>query len=112
MWLTKDEKETLVFYYRKWANESSSFPFKEPFDERVHICLRDRDLIIFDIGGARVSLTHEGIRLGQIYNSWWSRSNLWYTEYIKHHWICVIYGFLFGIISGLLIKWLSSKIFG
>jgi hypothetical protein len=59
-----------------------------------------------------ITLTLDGYDLGRKYNCWWSRSNLWYSEYLKHHWICVIVGFLCGIVSGLLIKWLSSKIFG
>ncbi len=112
MWLPKNEKETLAFYYQNFLAGKSSFPYKKPFDDRTHICLRDQDLIIFDIEMGLVSLTRKGIELGHIYNSWWSRSNLWYTEYIKHHWICVIASFLCGIISGLLIKWLATFLIG
>lgn len=54
---------------------------------------------------AGISLTMEGYDLARKYNSWWSRSNLWYTEYIKHHWICVVAGFLGGILS----HWLLSR---
>ncbi len=48
-----------------------------------------------------------GLDLGRKYCSLWKRSNLWYAEYIKHHWIWVIVSFLGGIIGGLLINWLS-----
>jgi hypothetical protein len=49
----------------------------------------------------------EGLDLARKYSSWWSRSNLWYSEYIRYHWICVIVAFMAGIIGGLLINWLS-----
>jgi len=55
-----------------------------------------------------IALTIEGYDLGRKYCSWWKRSNLWYAEYIKHHWIWVIVSFLGGIIGGLLINWLSK----
>jgi hypothetical protein len=109
MWLPKDERKTLVFYYHKWVAGSSSFPFKDPWDESVHLRLRDRDLILLDIdiAGGRVSLTPEGRRLGQGYDSWWFRSNLWYTEYVKNHWICVVCSFLGGVLATLFVQWLS-----
>ena len=108
MWLTKDERKTLVFYYETWSGGCSSFPFQEPFDQDVHVRLREQGMILFDIDstGGRVSLTHDGIDLGRRYKSWWLRSNPWYTEYIKYHWICVVGSFGFGILS----HWLLSKI--
>jgi hypothetical protein len=114
MWLPKDERRRLAFYYHKWVGGSSSFPFERPFDEAVHLHLRDRRLIVLDlnIAGGRLSLTPEGISLGQKYNSWWSRSNLWYTEYIKHHWICVVGSFLTGIVSGILATLLVQLLSG
>jgi hypothetical protein len=110
MWLPKNERETLVFYYQKRVAGSSSFPCKEPMDESIDRYLRERGLIETDVlaGKKLVSLTSEGFCLGQKYNSWWSRSNLWYSEYIKNHWIWLILSFLGGVISGLLIKWLSA----
>ena len=108
MWLPKDERKTLVFYYHEWLAGRSSFQLEKPWNEGVHIRLRDRDLIKDDleIPGGRVSLTPEGRRLGQKYDSWWLHSNLWYTEYIKHHWICVVGSFLTGILATLLVQWL------
>lgn len=112
MWLQKNERKTLAFYYQNFLAGMSSFPCKEPMDERVDRRLRDHGLIVTDIVNGphahmRVSLTPEGIRLGQIYNSWWLRSNLWYAEYIKNHWIWIIVSFLAGILGGVLVNWLS-----
>jgi hypothetical protein len=110
MWLPKDEREILLFYYRQFASGRIPLQTKKPWDEGLHFRLSNRDLINITAVPAAliIHLTPEGIRLGRIYNSWWLRSNLWYTEYLKHHWICVIAGFLCGIASGLMIKWLSS----
>jgi hypothetical protein len=57
---------------------------------------------------AGISLTTEGYDLARKYNSWWSRSNLWYSEYIKYHWICVVGSFVSGILATLLVQWLSG----
>jgi len=113
MWLPKDEKETLIFYYRQWAAGNIPFPPKKPWDDGVHLRLGNRDLITVEYVNniPLVTLTPEGIRLGQIYNSWWSRSNLWYAEHIKDHWFWLILSFLGGIIGAVLVNWLS-KIFG
>jgi hypothetical protein len=114
MGLPKDERKTLAFYYQNFLAGKSSFKCKEPMDEVVDRHLRDRGLIKVDIDFlattklSQISLTPEGIRLGQKYNSWWLRSNLWYEEHLKNHWIWVIIGFLGGVISGLLIKWLAT----
>jgi hypothetical protein len=106
MWLPKDEKDLLNYYYKKWIAGSSSFPHRKPLDEKSHLHLRDLDLIKFD--EIRVSLTPNGLHLGQIYNSWWLRSNLWYMEHIKNHWILVIIAFVVGVISTLLVNWISK----
>ena len=111
MWLTKDERETLVFYYKKWDTGGSSFLCRKPMDEGMDRRLRDQRLIITDISEAendiRVSLTPEGRRLGKIYSrSWWVWSGLWFAEY-KDHWFWLILGFLGGIIGALLVNWLS-----
>ncbi len=115
MSLQKNERKTLVFYYQNFLAGMSSFPCKEPMDERVDRRLRDRGLIVTDIVNGphahmRVSLTREGIRLGEIYNSWWLRSNLWYAEYIKNHWIYLIGSFIAGIVATLITQWLSKAI--
>lgn len=55
-----------------------------------------------------ISLTITGYDLGRKYNSRWLRIKLWYAEYIKDHPIWVIVGFLCGVISTLLINWLST----
>lgn len=59
----------------------------------------------------RITLTLTGYALGRKYNSWWLCSNLWYTEYIKNHWIWLVIAFLGGILSTLLVNWLTS-VFG
>jgi len=109
MWLPKDEKETLVFYYRQFAAGKIPPTPKQPLDEGVHSRLNHRNLIDITYVNHRplVTLTPEGIRLGQIYNSWWLRSNLWYAEHIKNHWIWLIVSFFGGVVGGLLINWLS-----
>lgn len=110
MWLPKDEKETLLFYYRQFAVGKIPIQTKNPWNEGVHFSLSHRGLInITAVPSALfITLTPEGILLGQKYNSWWLRSNLWYEEHLKNHWIWVIIGFLGGVISGLLIKWLAT----
>ena len=111
MWLTKDERETLVFYYKEWNTGGSSFLCRKPMDEGMDRRLRDQRLIITEISETendiRVSLTPEGRRLGKIYSrSWWVYSGLWFAEY-KDHWFWLILSFLGGIIGALLVNWLS-----
>jgi hypothetical protein len=110
MSLPKDEKDLLNYYYKRWIAGSSSFPHRKPFDEKGHLHLRDLGLIKFD--EMRVSLTPDGLHLGQVYNSWWLWIKLWYDEYIKNHpiWLIVscIVGYIAGIISVLLVNWLSE----
>ncbi len=110
MLLPKNERKLLISYYRTWIAGKSSFSFEKPLDEAAHLHLRDLRLIVidFNIPGGRISLTAEGINLAQKYTSWWSRSNLWYAEYIKNHWIWIIVSFLSGLLGGLLINWLSG----
>jgi len=110
MRLPKDERETLVFYYRQFVAGKIPPTLKQPWDDNVHRRLDHRDLINITYVNHRplVTLTQKGIDLGQIYNSWWSHSNLLYEEYIKNHWIWVIGGFVFGIISTLFVQWLSK----
>jgi hypothetical protein len=48
MWLPKDEREALAFYYQAWAAGSSSFLCKKPMDEGVDRRLRDQGLINTD----------------------------------------------------------------
>jgi len=111
MWLTKDERETLVFYYKEWdVGGKSSFLCKKPMNEVMDRRLRDQGLINTDIsdteGDIRVSLTPEGRRLGKIYNkSRFVWSSLWFAEY-KDHWFWFILSFLGGIIGSLLVNWL------
>lgn len=54
-----------------------------------------------------ISLTVRGYDLGMKYNSWWTRSSLWFEEY-KNHWIWLIVSFLGGVIGALLVNWLSK----
>jgi hypothetical protein len=55
-----------------------------------------------------LKFTLNGLDLANKYDNWWSRSNLWYAEHIKNHWIWLILSFLGGVISTLLINWLST----
>jgi hypothetical protein len=120
MWLPKDERKILSFYYQKTDAGSRSYshisdesqPAQIPqisgeIVKQINKRLKSLGLIktqIIDYREIKIELTREGLQLGRIYNSWWLSSKLWYDEYIKYHWICVIVGFLCGIISGLLIK--------
>ncbi|MBN2018620.1 MAG: hypothetical protein JW749_00155 [Sedimentisphaerales bacterium] len=54
-----------------------------------------------------VKLTLTGYDLGRKYNSWLSRSGLWFAEY-KDHWFWLIVSFLGGIIGALIVNWLSK----
>ena len=73
--------------------------------------MTDNTVIPAEAGDSiEVSLTMEGHDLGRKYNCWWLRSNLWYAEYIKNHWIWVIISFFGGILSTLLLQWLSKVI--
>ena len=98
MWLPKNEEETLVFYYRQFAAGKIPLQTKDPWDEKLHFRLGNRGLISINAITYRllITLTPEGIRLGQIYNSWWLRSNLWYAEHIKNHWIWLFICFIVG----------------
>jgi hypothetical protein len=83
-------------------------------DEVADRYLRDLGLIDTDVVNAelRVSLTPEGIRLGEIYNgSWWRRSGLWFAE-CKGHWFWLILSFLVGILGTLLVKAVIWVIWG
>ena len=53
------------------------------------------------------SLTLKGYDLGRKYNSWFSRTGLWFAEY-KDHWFWLLIGFLGGIIGALIVNWLSK----
>lgn len=110
MWLPKDEEETLVFYYQQFAAGRIPHTPKQPWDEGVHHRLNHRDPIDITYVSYRplVTLTPEGIRLGQIYNSWWLRSNLWYAEHIKNHWIWLFICFIVGGVITQLINWLLA----
>jgi hypothetical protein len=80
----------------------------------VNIALKERGLINTKetIGATSpprsISLTTNGYDLGRKYNSLWLRIKLWYEEYIKSHPIWLISSFLGGVITGLLVNWLSK----
>ncbi len=114
MWLPKDEREILVFYYRQFTAGSIPPTPKQPWDDGVHRRLDHRDLIDITYVNHKplVTLTPDGIRHGQIYNSWWSRSKLWYEEHLKGHPIWLIVSFISGVIITLFVQWLKLKIFG
>ena len=54
-----------------------------------------------------ISLTITGYDLGRKYNSWFIPSGLWFAEY-KDHWFWLIISYIAGIISVLLVNWLSK----
>jgi uncharacterized membrane protein YwzB len=135
MWLPKDERKTLSFYYQKTdaGARSINYSSDEPTDLINHLSnetksakghqitpqtikqinrrLKSLGLINPQDIGAReikIELTPEGIHLGQICNSWWLLSKLWYEKYIKNHWIWVIVAFLAGIIGPRLVNWVLA----
>lgn len=110
MQLSKDEKETLLFYYRQFVAGSIPPTPKQPWVEVVHHRLNHLDIINIEYVNHRplVTLTQKGIDLGQTYNSWWLRIKLWYEVYIKNHPIWLLVAYIAGIISMLLVNWLSS----
>lgn len=55
-----------------------------------------------------ITLTLEGYELGKKYSSHWFLAKLWYEEYIKNHPIWLLVSYMAGIISMLLVNWLSS----
>ena len=136
MWLPKDERKILAFYYRKNPIGSGLYSSQDWSDidlllrlsngkklvknpqltvqtiEQITLALCNRGLIhpleIFSLTAQiNVRLTPQGMLLGQKYNSWWSSSGLWFAEY-KDHWFWFILSFLGGIIGALLVNWLSS----
>jgi len=57
---------------------------------------------------AVLKFTLNGLDLADKYNNCWLRIKLWSEEYIKNHPILLIVSFIAGIISTLLVNWLSS----
>ncbi len=55
-----------------------------------------------------ISLTISGYDLGRKYNSWVTRTGLWFAEY-RYHWIWLIVSYITGIMSMLLVNWLSRR---
>ena len=133
MWLPKDERTLLRLYYKKigepekpeFINEIDLIKTLSPncdtqsiegvpgyADSKLRVStankvLSERKLVRYREAGKaiEINLSVEGYDLGRKYDFWWLRSNLWYTEYIKHHWIYVVAGFLGGILS----HWLLSR---
>jgi hypothetical protein len=83
MWLPKDERETLLFYYRQFASGKIPLQTRTPWDEGIHFRLSNRDLInITAVPSALlISLTPEGIDLGQKYNSKAGTIGIWCSEH-------------------------------
>lgn len=113
MWLKKDERTKLAFYYRETNAGSKRYSLKDASDhlKQINTRLRSLGLIKTQDPDARerlIELTPEGLQLGQKYNSFWSYIKLWYEEYIKNHPIWLIISFIGGVIATLLVNWLSS----
>jgi hypothetical protein len=133
MWLTKDERKLLAYYFCELdgRTEKKTFPYYELVKvllckdinklskrevsygmDRVMIAnddLRERGYIHMDSEGTEVSigLRLQGRDLGRKYSLWWTRTGLLFEEY-KHHWIWLIVGFLGGILGALIVNWLSK----
>ena len=130
MWLPKDERTLLAFCCTKISRGEAPFHLnhqeiaeelksKGIVADRQHIHnilfnLQNRNLLRWSSGmdgnSVGITLSQQGYDLGKKYSFWWTRSNLWYEEYIKDHWIWVIGGFVGGIIATLLMQWLSKVI--
>jgi DNA-binding MarR family transcriptional regulator len=123
MWLPKNERKTLSFYYQETDAGAGSITYfsDKPTDLINHLSnetksakghqitpqtikeinrrlenlglIKTQNILAREI---KIELTPEGLRLGQKFNSLWLCSNLWYAEYIKNHWICVIISFIGG----------------
>lgn len=57
-----------------------------------------------------ITLTLDGYDLGREYNYWWTRSKLWYDEYIKGHWIWLFICFIVGGVITQLINYLLKTL--
>ena len=128
MWLSQDERKVLYHYYKKLHGsgvETRGQIFLSELetrlsgkDKRIRIkraskTLEKRDLLAFlnfQGDAVTVQLSLQGYDVGRKYNSWLSRSNIWYAEYIRNHWIWNIISFIIGIFATLLIQWLSKVI--
>jgi len=124
MWLTKDKRKTLSFYYQKTTDTGArSIPqsFNKPTDlisylsnetksakghqitsqtiKQINRRLESSGLIKIeniDARGRRIELTPEGLQLGQRFNSKTGTIAIWCTEYI---WLWVILGVIIGAIT-------------
>ena len=98
MWLPKEEKETLLFYYHQFVVGKIPLQTKKPWEEGIHLCLSNRGLIDITAVPAAllITLTPEGIRLGQKYNSKIGPIAVWCTEYM---WLFVVLGAIIGAIT-------------
>ena len=104
MSLPKDERKLLVHYYQKLRNGGVGARARFYLSTLEKVLqgtntqnqakiaterLQKRNLVAFlqNQGDAiTVGLSLEGHDLGRKYNSWWTKSGLWFAEY-KHHWI-------------------------
>ncbi len=123
MWLPKDERKLLAYYYRKLeqVNVRGSLFLSElekclqGTNTRNRVLLASERLMrrnfldfLNNQGDAlTVQLSLQGYDLGRKYSSWWTRSGLWFAEY-KDHWFWLIISFLGGIIGALVVNWLSK----
>ena len=123
MWLPKDERKLLAYYYRRLeqVNVRDSL-FLSELEKCLHgpntrnrVLLASERLmqrIFLDFlnnqGDAlTVQLSLQGFDLGRKYSSLWTRSGLCFAEY-KDHWFWLIISFLGGIVGALIVNWLSK----
>lgn len=126
MWLPKDERTLLAFCCTKISRGEAPFNLThqelirelkgkrvEADKQSIHetlFKLQNRNLIRWgscaDGNSVGITLSQQGHDLGQKYNSWWSRSNLWYAEHVKNHWIWLFVCFIGGVLIAQLINWL------
>jgi len=123
MWLPKDERKTISFYYQKTdaGARSINYSSDKPTDlinylsnetksakghqispqtiKQINRRLRNSGLIKtqnIDAREIKIELTPEGLRLGQKFNSRIGTIGTWCTEYM---WLFVILGAIIGAIT-------------
>jgi len=100
MWLPKDERKTLAFYYRNSLAGKNSYSNKDLPAERINLNLSKRGLIKMDIlfltAEMSVILTPDGMQLGQKYNSIGGTIAVWCAE---HKWLWAVLGVIIAAIA-------------
>ena len=130
MWLPKDERKLLAYYFNELDRPKDFKTYKDPVElmkvlgyKPTHAEQAQDSPFIWRVWDANdklnerrlakinrdtigmdvtVSLTSEGWDLGEKYNNWFDKSGLWWEEY-KGHWIWPVVGFFIGLVTGKLL---------